>query len=250
MHHVHCISHVLLDIEGTTCPVSFVATVLFPYASDHLLSYLSDNQLNPVVQGLIEELEALWADDQDPTALRLLEERERSSCSQIESLTGYLQHLIQCDRKATPLKELQGMIWASGYAQAELVGPLFEDVPAALTQWREMGLSLCVYSSGSVAAQQLIYQYSNAGDLSGLFDGWFDTRIGPKQSPESYRKIQESLGCEASRILFISDSVDELDAARAAGLQVAMSQRDGEAASIGADAAVIRSFADLCLHQD
>ena len=137
-----------------------------------------------------------------------------------DGVVPYLQWLIRKDRKLTALKDLQGLIWAEGYANGTLQGPLYADVPPALQHWHQSGLVLAVYSSGSVRAQQLIYQHSTAGDLSGLFSAWFDTNIGVKHSASSYQTISKILDAAANHILFISDSLAELDAASTAGLQV------------------------------
>ncbi len=214
------VSHVLLDIEGTACPVSFVAGTLFPYAAQQLAGFLQARREEAAVQDLLAEVEAAWAEDPDPAAQGL---RATSS----GDLLSYLQWLIRHDRKLTPLKELQGLIWEQGYQSGALQGPLYEDVPAALRHWHDAGLVLAVYSSGSVAAQQLIYGYSNAGDLRPLFSAWFDTRIGPKQQPESYRRIAEELRVAPSRMLFISDALAECEAAASSGMQVVFSDREG-----------------------
>jgi len=139
----------------------------------------------------------------------------------------YLRWLIEEDRKLTPLKELQGLIWEEGYGSGELQGPLYPDVAPALHRWRQAGLTLAVYSSGSVKAQQLIYGHSNAGDLRSWFHYWFDTRMGPKLEPASYIRIVKAMGAEASMVLFISDSIGELEAARSNGLPVLFSDRHG-----------------------
>ena len=214
------IDQVVLDIEGTTCPVSFVSTVLFPYASAHLESYLQDHGDEPRVQQLLNDARCAWADDGAAVTAGL-------PCTTTGSVVPYLQWLISVDRKLTALKDLQGLIWADGYASGALRGPLFADVAPALNRWSRQGFGLSVYSSGSVAAQQLLYGHSNAGDLRPLFKGWYDTRIGAKSESNSYSAISEQLGCAPERILFISDANAELIAARGAGLQVLFSERLG-----------------------
>jgi enolase-phosphatase E1 len=225
----HDISHLLLDIEGTTCPVSFVAEVLFPYARNKLEHYLQHHQHEAGVASLIEQLEQQWQQDPDPQAAQLLRNRNTTSPFAIpaKAVLPYLYFLIDNDRKLTALKDLQGKIWAEGYSRAELRGPIFADVPAALRQWKNSGLVLAVYSSGSIPAQQLIYGYSNAGDLRPLFQHWFDTHTGPKDSAESYRSISKRMASDPATILFISDSLKELEAADRAGLQVLFSDREG-----------------------
>ena len=142
-------------------------------------------------------------------------------------MVSYLRWLIEHDRKLTPLKQLQGLIWEQGYREGDLVGPLFADVPAALRRWSSAGLELSVYSSGSVAAQQLLYGHSSAGDLRPLFQRWFDTRIGPKQDPSSFAAIVRALEVAPEQVLFISDAVAECEAAEANGMKVLFSDRDG-----------------------
>jgi 2,3-diketo-5-methylthio-1-phosphopentane phosphatase/methylthioribulose-1-phosphate dehydratase len=214
------ISHVLLDIEGTTCPVSFVGEVLFPYAAERLESYLAEHGHEPEIAALVAELQASWRNDTEAAAAGM-------AYSPGASVTVYLRWLMQVDRKLTALKDLQRRIWESGYGDGHLNGPLFEDVAAALRRWHRSGLSLAVYSSGSVAAQQLLYGHSSAGDLRPLFSHWFDTRIGLKQQPQSYAAICDQLGVEANKVLFISDALSELEAAQAAGMAVLFSDRPG-----------------------
>jgi enolase-phosphatase E1 len=221
------VSHVLLDIEGTTCPVSYVAETLFPYASANLAPYLEAHQQEAKIRALIQELETLWQQDTDQEARDLLSHsRQSAEQKSVGGILPYLQLLIRCDRKVTPLKDLQGKIWAEGYARGELVGPLFDDVPTSLRRWQQEGMVLAVYSSGSIAAQQLIYQHSNNGDLRSLFSHWFDTHTGSKHEPSSYTLIAELMGCAPQTILFVSDSHSELQAASQSGLQVVCSLRE------------------------
>ena len=223
------VSHVLLDIEGTTCPVSYVTETLFPYASANLAPYLETRQQEADIQALIQELETLWRQDTDQEARDLLgRPRESAELSGVGEILPYLNFLIRRDRKVTPLKDLQGKIWADGYARGELIGPLFDDVPTSLRRWQQQGLVLAVYSSGSIAAQQLIYQHSNHGDLRSMFSHWFDTHTGSKHDPSSYTLIAETMGCAPQAILFVSDSDSELQAASQSGLQVVCSQREGD----------------------
>ena len=214
------IRHVLLDIEGTTCPVSFVSGCLFPYAASRLEDFLQAHASTPAVQELLADVQTAWEQDQDPEAQALRQGGHGA-------VVPYLRWLIKHDRKLTPLKQLQGLIWEQGYREGDLVGPLFADVPAALRRWSSAGLELSVYSSGSVAAQQLLYGHSSAGDLRPLFQQWFDTRIGPKQAPSSFAAIVRALEVAPEQVLFISDAVAECEAAEANGMKVLFSDRDG-----------------------
>lgn len=219
------IQWLVLDIEGTTCPVSFVAATLFPYASKHLESFLRNSAGRPEVQTLLQEVADAWEADPDPAAAEL---RNHGQTQEGPLATlPYLQWLIREDRKLAALKELQGLVWEQGYARGDLLAPLYPDVPVALRRWQANGIRLAVYSSGSVAAQQMLYAHTPAGDLRPLFRQWFDTRTGAKKEPESYRRITEKLGCDGCHVLFISDALAELKAADAAGMNVLFSDRAG-----------------------
>ncbi len=234
------ISHILLDIEGTTCPVSFVSGTLFPYAARELGPYLERHRDDAEVRTLVDAVIEGWQQDPEPQAQQLLKDarqqasqREGSKSAErstprldSELIAPYLQWLIAVDRKFTPLKELQGMVWQEGYARGELIGTLFDEVPDALRQWHRQGLVLGVYSSGSVAAQKLLYGHSQAGDLRPLFSHWFDTHIGSKHDFKSYKRICEAMGTKPQQVLFVSDSEEELQAASAAKLQLAYSNRE------------------------
>lgn len=240
------ITHLLLDIEGTTCPVSFVGDVLFPYARQHLASYLQAEADDPAVQKLVADLDQAWDADPNPH-LQALRAQQRGQ-ERADAVVPYLHWLIDHDIKATALKDLQGRIWRAGYADGSIVAPLFPDVPAALQRWFEQGLVLAVYSSGSVAAQQLLYGHSQAGDLRHLFRHWFDTRTGAKQEASSYRWITAAMGCAAAEVLFISDALAELEAADAAGLQVLFSDRFGNPARDSGRFERISDYSQLILN--
>ena len=235
---VEGISHVLLDIEGTTCPVSFVAETLFPYAAKHLGPFVKTNRGETAVTELLAAAEGSWKQDSNPEAQQLLADLGAD-------VITYLQLLIKQDRKLSELKDLQGLVWAEGYASGDLKGPLFADVAPALRRWHQQGTVLAVYSSGSVAAQQLLYGHSTEGDLRSLFSHWFDTRTGAKQEVASYRAISKAMGVEGSKILFISDSLLECEAAHAADMQVLFSDREGNPGRDNGPFERIRSYEDL-----
>jgi len=213
---------VVLDIEGTTCPVDFVTGVLFPHAVEALPTWLQLRQGSPALEPLRQQLLQAWHDETDPTAPPAPVDDGGTT-----DLLPWLRWLIAHDRKLTALKDLQGMIWADGYADGQLQAPLFDDVAPALRRWHGAGLQLAVYSSGSVPAQQLLYGHSSAGDLRPLFSGWYDTRLGPKQESASYQRLVESLGCRPGEVLFLSDARGELAAGAGAGLQVCGCRRPG-----------------------
>ena len=224
------VTHILLDIEGTTCPVSFVAEVLFPYASSSLERYLEQHQDEAEIKSLIEGVDQAWREDDHHDAVVLLQEQGGTTPIEIRAIAQYLRQLIARDIKLTELKDLQGRIWHSGYASGELVAPLFPDVPEALERWHDKGFTLAVYSSGSVPAQQLLYGHCQAGDLRPLFQHWFDTKTGIKQAKESYLMIAKSMVTAPSHVLFISDALQELEAADAAGMKTLFSDREGNPA--------------------
>jgi enolase-phosphatase E1 len=217
------ITHVLLDIEGTTCPVSFVAEVLFPYARERISGFLNTHGKEPEIAQLIHDVEQAWHSDPTPEAVEMHQAMHQAA--RMDAVGCYLKLLIDRDIKLSALKDLQGRIWAAGYHKGDLIAPLFADVPAALQRWRQQGLVLAVYSSGSIPAQKLLYGHSQAGDLCPLFSHWFDTRTGPKKNTESYKKIIAELQTPADQVLFISDCIDELNAASKTGMAVLLSDR-------------------------
>lgn len=205
------IKAILTDIEGTTSAVSFVFDVLFPYAARHLPGFVSEHAAEPAVA---EQLEAVRRESGEPEA-------------SVERVVAILLEWIAEDRKATPLKALQGMVWEQGYRAGQLKGHVYPDAVEALRRWHAEGYRLYVYSSGSIQAQKLIFGCSEAGDLSPLFSGYFDTTSGPKREAGSYRRIVEAIGLPAEEVLFLSDVVQELDAAREAGLPTIGLAREG-----------------------
>jgi enolase-phosphatase E1 len=201
---------IVTDIEGTTSSIRFVHEVLFPYARRALPGFIDGHRHDPEVRPWLEQVGAEIGADPDAP-----------------EVVDALLHWIDIDRKHTALKALQGQIWASGYAGAAFQAHVYPEVPARLRAWHQAGLALYVYSSGSVPAQQLFFGHSEAGDLRPLFQGYFDTAIGPKRDAGSYRRILEAIGCQGAQVLFLSDVVAELDAAREAGLHTCLIERDG-----------------------
>lgn len=193
---------ILTDIEGTTSSISFVKDVLFPYARAHLPAFVETHADDDEVRHWLREA-AKEADLAEPTRQQV-----------IDVLIAW----IDADRKSTALKALQGMIWKDGYTSGEYRSHVYAEVPARLRAWKEAGKRLYVYSSGSVPAQKLLFGHTDAGDLTPLFDGYFDTEVGGKREAESYRRIAVEIGIAPAEILFLSDIVQELDAAQAAGL--------------------------------
>lgn len=200
---------ILTDIEGTTSSISFVKDVLFAYARKLLPAFVVTHTDKPEVQHWLHE------------AAR---EAGLVSASEDEIIV-LLQSWIDEDRKSTALKALQGMIWKQGYENGDYRAHIYPEVPAKLRAWREQGLRIYVYSSGSIEAQKLFFTFSEAGDLSGLFDGYFDTQTGPKRDPESYRRIAAAIDLPAAEIAFLSDIEAELDAARNAGMKTMLLAR-------------------------
>ncbi len=202
------VSAILTDIEGTTSSISFVKDVLFPYARRALPGFVREHGQEPDVRR--------WLD--------VVATEHGSICSDdviVETLQGWIDQ----DRKHTALKALQGLIWEAGYRDADFTAHIYPDAAPALREWHSQGYPLYVYSSGSVPAQKLFFGHSDAGDLTPLFSGWFDTEIGGKREADSYRTIADRIGIAPERILFLSDVVEELDAAREAGLQTQLVDR-------------------------
>ena len=202
---------ILLDIEGTTSSIAFVAETLFPYARKHLAAYVAAHP---------EEVAPILAEvPGDP----------------VETLIQWIDE----DRKATPLKTLQGLIWAQGYADGELDGHVYPDTPEAMRRWKARGIDVHIYSSGSIAAQKLIFGHSVAGDLTPMLSGYFDTTTGPKREAESYRRIAAALDLPPEDILFLTDVQAEADAAREAGVAALIVDREGQGGDVHSLAEVL-----------
>jgi enolase-phosphatase E1 len=219
---------ILLDIEGTVTPVSFVTRVLFPYARRHLRSYLEEHAAAPRCEAMLTRLRDEHALDlRNGEAVPPWADEPRAD--RVASAAAYVDWLMDRDRKSTALKELQGKIWEAGYHRAELVAEVFPDVRPALQRWQLQHLQVGIFSSGSVLAQQLLFRHSLAGDLTGFVQWYFDTHVGSKVEPDSYRRITLATGLPAEAFLFLSDIAGELDAASAAGMHVRLVIRPGNA---------------------
>lgn len=212
------IKAIVTDIEGTTTSVSFVFDVLFPYFIDH-----------------IDELNTLREEHTDVAAcfegIKKVVAEEEGIDLDNQGVLDQLRKWVKEDRKEQHLKTLQGIVWKGAYESGAIKGHLYDDVPDMLKKWHQEGISLAVYSSGSVPAQQLLFGHSEYGDLTALFSHYFDTRVGGKREVTSYTSIAATLGLSPQEILFLSDIEAELDAASRAGLQVIQLVRPGTIAS-------------------
>lgn len=204
------IKAIVTDIEGTTSSLSFVKDVLFPYARANLAGYVHQHAEEPQVQTLLDDARV-----------------EAGAELTIEQLIALFIQWIDEDKKVTPLKSLQGLIWEDGYRQGDFKGHIYPDAAECLKTWKAQGLDLYVYSSGSVYAQKLLFAHTAYGDLTPLFSGYFDTHIGGKKEPQSYRNIAEQIAVPAAQLLFLSDIKEELDAAHEAGFNTYWLIRDG-----------------------
>jgi enolase-phosphatase E1 len=235
------IQAVLLDIEGTTTPITFVYEVLFPFARKALRSYLREHVDAPALREPLLQLRAEWAHDTEHGAPPP-PGPDASRDQRADSVAAYAEWLMDRDRKATGLKALQGHIWADGYDTGVLHGDVFPDLPAALARWSAGGLRVAIFSSGSVLAQQMLFRTTIHGDLTRWIAAFFDTSVGPKHSPDSYKSIATALRCPPDRIVFISDTPAELAAARAAGCAVLMCARPGNRDVPRGDFTVVDDF--------
>jgi enolase-phosphatase E1 len=228
---------ILLDIEGTTTPIDFVTKTLFPYASQKLEIFLRENAADGEVRALLEDLRAQHGLD-ERNGLKPPSWRNDSEEERLRSSAAYGQWLIARDNKGTPLKALQGKIWQEGYARGELRGDVYPDVPVAFERWKRQGKKICIYSSGSVLAQKLLFGSVATGDLARYISAFFDTRVGAKAEAESYRKIAAAISQEPRWILFCSDAVKEIEASRAAGMQALLCERTPWSEGQGASQAI------------
>jgi enolase-phosphatase E1 len=238
------IQAILLDIEGTTTPIDFVFRTLFPFACQRLQQFLEEHGSEPSIRADIEALRAQHRAD-SAGQLNLPPWMDDSPRTEIASAAAYSIWLIDRDSKCPALKSLQGKIWQEAYRTGELRGEVYPDVPVALARWSRQGKIICIFSSGSVLAQKLLFGSTAAGDLTGFLRAYFDTTTGPKNAPESYRRIAEELALEASNILFISDVAKELDAARDAGMHTAFCVRTESTEQAASAHTVVHSFEEI-----
>jgi enolase-phosphatase E1 len=240
--HAPRVRALLLDVEGTTTPVSFVYDVLFPYARSHLRAYLAAHlgsaDMNEAAAMLADEWVADVAGDGALSA-------RPPAANDLGSLRDYLNALMDRDRKSPGLKLIQGRIWEQGYRDGQLRGQVFADVPRALARWNAAGLTIAIYSSGSVLAQRMLFAHSDAGDLTRSIAHYFDTSVGPKRSPESYARIAVALRLAPAEVAFVSDVDAELEAARDAGCRVVMCVRPGNSTEVSRIASTARWFDEI-----
>lgn len=226
---------ILLDIEGTTTPIDFVHKALFPFAKGRIAKYIEKH-----FGDLVNEIAQLTSEAAEDGAYTVPVDPTEPG-----SISAYLEHLIDVDRKSTPLKSIQGKIWQAGYEAGELKSVVFNDVPPAFKRWTNEGKTIAIYSSGSLLAQQLLFRYTDHGDLTPFISHHFDTNIGHKREADSYRQIAQSLATDAAEILFFSDIPQELAAASEAGMQATLVVRPGNAKHGPGGFPAIRSFDEL-----
>ena len=239
------ILHLLLDIEGTTCPASFVSETLFPFARESLPRFVTNNHKESSVKEILKAAQIEWDNDNTEASLKLRREHVSNENEVFAGLIEYLLHLIKIDKKSTALKDLQGEIWLVGYQKGELKAEIFPETADCFQHWTGKKLLISSYSSGSIQAQKLLYKYTNHGDLSPSINQWFDTHTGNKKHSLSYTKISQKLKALTSEILFISDNHKECDAARDAGMQTLFSLRRGNPDQNPAGHTIIRSLTEV-----
>jgi enolase-phosphatase E1 len=228
---------VLLDVEGTTTPLQFVTGPLFPFARERFPDFLREHA---AAADVAIDLAALHEEHGQEPAAPAWRENEP-----VDSALRYALWLMDCDRKSTALKSLQGRIWQEGFTAGTLRGAVYPDVPVALERWHGQGREACIFSSGSVLAQKLLFGHSTAGDLCPWLAAFFDTTTGPKREPESYRRIAAARSRPAAEWLFLSDVAEELHAARKAGMATALVARPGTLEPVGSAHEVIHNLSGL-----
>ncbi len=223
--NIEGVKAILTDIEGTTSSISFVHDILFPYAAENIPAYVQKNE------------------DDISEILDQVREIENNQSLTAREITEIFLHWISEDKKITPLKALQGLVWQDGYESGAFKGHIYDDAAQALQSWHQRGLALYIYSSGSIAAQKLIYGYSEAGDITPLLSGYFDTTSGPKLEAESYTKIAREIGLPTAQILFLSDHAGEITAADKSGYQTILVAREEKKTN------AVQSFSEINIRE-
>ncbi|CAI5451570.1 unnamed protein product [Caenorhabditis angaria] len=217
----------LLDIEGTITSISFVKDELFPYAFDNVDKYIEEHYDEPALQIVLEDLRQLAREQSQHDASVVRVREPKQNC--IDDVAKNVRHWIKRDKKLTPMKALQGLIWEEAYKRGKVEGHLYPDVLPVLKKLHDENLPIYIYSSGSVHAQKLLFGYSIEGDITNILSGYFDTRIGLKGSSESYTAISQKINIAPNEILFLTDVPAEAEAAKTAGLQTFLVSRPGNA---------------------
>ncbi len=214
---------VLLDIEGTTSAIDFVHTTMFDYARNNLEDFLVSSF---ETKETIETLEVFARDEKQPSLAAFLVGAS-SKAEKIDRIVNLASQRMKEDSKATGLKALQGMVWRKGFNNGELKGHIYNDVPDAFNRWKISGITIAIYSSGSILAQKIYFANTIFGNLGTLISNHFDTTSGPKRISSSYENITNILNAKAGDILFLSDVTEELDAAKTAGMGTGLLIRPG-----------------------
>ncbi|KAM3831995.1 enolase-phosphatase E1 [Vipera latastei] len=248
------VSVFLLDVEGTTTPITFVKDILFPYIRENIRDYLDTHWEEEECQQDVGLLRKQAEEDSHMEGVVPIPLETRDGEEEVERvIQAVIDNVLwqmSLDRKTTALKQLQGHMWRAAYENGCLKGEFFKDVVPAVKKWKEAGRKVYIYSSGSVEAQKLLFGNSTEGDLLELFDGHFDTKIGPKVDSESYQRIAASIGCATNNILFLTDVTQEADAAEEAEMHVAIVIRPGNAGLTDDEKSyyrLITSFSELSL---
>ncbi|XP_035688168.1 enolase-phosphatase E1 [Branchiostoma floridae] len=247
------VSVVLLDIEGTTTPITFVKDELFPYVRSHVRQHLEEHWQEEECQEDIAALRKQAKEDKEMDGVVLVPEcttddDEETRKKVLSAVVDNVLWNMDADRKVTALKQLQGHMWRAAYQTGKIKGEVYPDVVPAIRGWLETGRQVYIYSSGSVEAQKLLFGFSSEGDLLELFSGHFDTTTGLKVETESYRRIAKAVGCDPANILFLTDVVREAKPSREAGMKTCLTVRPGNAPLTEEDWAnypVIKSFSEL-----
>lgn len=230
---------ILLDIEGTTSSVAYVFQVLFPFAKKHLHEYLERNWNDPSLQAALQQLVR-------DVGLPVSTNGDNLSIEHLPLFESTALDLMERDVKATGVKEMQGLIWTEGYASGELKSHVYPDVVEALEQWKNQGIDIRIFSSGSIHAQKVFFEHTEYGDLLPYFSGHYDTTYGQKREVESYHNICKAIGFKPDEITFLSDVGQELDAAKAAGIFTVLVVRPGNAPVVAEkEHATIESFSEI-----
>ncbi|HJT85021.1 MAG TPA: acireductone synthase [Nitrososphaeraceae archaeon] len=215
---------ILLDIEGTTTNVDFVYLTLFPYANQRLETFLRHHYSEPEIKSLVQDLYKQHQLDEDQ-GLQPSVWTNKTEESELNSVVKYCRWMMSNDRKFSALKTLQGKIWYDGYYNGELDGEVYSDVPSAFDRWRRQNREICIYSSGSVLAQRLLFSTVPSGDLTKYISAFFDTGVGTKTESKSYKNIASLMSSSSKDFLFISDTINEILAAQEAGMQAILCKR-------------------------
>lgn len=222
MHFVKNFIVILFDIGGTITSISFVKDKLFGYVRENVRNYLNQKFDEEVVQSDIKDLLEESKEVKNNFDLKTINKSE--VIRQVEEI---VIRLMDGDKKFSSLQKLQGHMFEDAFQSKSVTTEFFPDVLKSIRRLKDLNKRVCIYSSGSVFAQKLLFSHTSEGDITHLITSFYDTTTGSKVETDSYKNICSSEKVEPGEVLFLTDMMNEAVPARIAGCGVVVVLREG-----------------------